>query len=215
MSKKIKIILSNSNRPNLSLLFHSYLLRKHNERMKYADEYGDGYDYASLAEYWDEVFPGWDSDDGNDFDIMYPLKGKSKSSRNSSRVKHKHGKRKGSRKCIDIDVPYSGYEDGFWGDDDYDDDYDDLSTGKIIWFYPDYHDKEYKLEFNSLKSFDKYCKKMGYSVPSYVATDIIYRTESHCCLNPLSEKDGILEVLSEHSYGEMFYEACDVSELSQ
>ena len=212
MSRKIKISISN-NRPNLSLLFHQYIDRKSKEvKIPYRYEDDDDYDYESMAEYWDKVFPGWD-DDG---ESLYPLVREGlggKRSKRGSRGKMKHRRNKKGKKLFDIDVPYSGYEDD---PTEYGDDYDDGDyQSKTIWFYPDYHDKDDKLEFNSLKSFDKYCSKMGYNVPSYVANDIIYRSESHCCLNTLSEKDGILEIMSAHSYGEMFYDACDTSELGQ
>lgn len=114
---------------------------------------------------------------------------------------------------FDISVPYSGDETD---PDEYDFDFtteDYNSESKEIWFYPDYHFKDDKLEFNSLKEFSDYCESMGYCVNKEVAADISWRYESHCCLNPGSEKIGLLEIMTEHTYGEMFYEACDESEL--
>lgn len=230
MSKRIKISF-NSNRPNLGILFHQYLDRKANENnIIYTED-----DYEDMAAYWDKMFPGWDDDFYDEGETVYPMlgdsyahgkKGKRKNadvsysfyddddSSKSSKHKHKRGGRRSRARLVDIATPYSGYEENpteIGIDDEYDDhDYQE----KAIWFYPDYHYKDDKLEFNSLKAFDKYCAQNGYSVPKYVESDIVYRYESHCCLNPLSEKDGILEIMSEHSYGEMFYEACDASELS-
>lgn len=228
MSKRIKISLKN-NRPKLGLLFHQYLHRKAEEyrNVVYTED-----DYDDMAAYWDKVFPGWD-DDLDDGDTVFPVTcdayGLNKNRKNgkkkdvsygfyddettTKRIKHKH--KRGSKKNkarIDIDVPYSGYEEN---PTEIDDEYDDNDyQSKTIWFYPDYHYKDDRLEFNSLKSFDKFCAKEGYSVPKYVESEIVYLSESHCCLNPLSEKDGILEIMAEESYGEMFYEACDASELS-
>jgi hypothetical protein len=219
MAKRIKISISNKKRPNLSLLFHEYIQRKATERSygRVIDYDYDDEDYEDMAAYWDKAFPGWDDDiDYNGPDTIFPIVcdtfGLNKGKR-GKRGKHKHTKGKKGRK-FDIDVPYSGFEDNpteYWGDDDYE---DGDGQSKTIWFYPDYHDKDDKLEFNSLKAFDKYCTKMGYKVPKYVESDIVYRSESHCCLNPQAEREGVLEIMAEHSYGEMFYEACDTDELS-
>jgi hypothetical protein len=222
MSKRIKISINN-NRPKLGLLFHQYLHRKakeHTNNIVYSED-----DYDDMAAYWDKMFPGWD-DDG---DVVYPMLGdtfglnKNRKKKKdvsydfyetTKRSKHKHrrGGKKSKDKHIDIDVPYSGYEEY---PTEIDDEYDDEDyQSKTIWFYPDYHYKDDRLEFNSLKAFDKYCAKEGYSVPKYVESDIVYLSESHCCLNPIAEKEGILEIMAEESYGNMFYEACDASELS-
>lgn len=237
MSKRINLAISNKKRPNLSLLFHDYIKRKASESRGRVITY-DGYDeddYEDMAAYWDRAFPGWD-DDLDDGDTVFPILGEAFSLNKNRKAKHKHKRGKNKRgseddsdeyadywnslvgknkkkKKFDIDVPYSGYEgcpteiDDEYDDDDYQD--------KVIWFYQDYHDKDDRLEFNSLKAFDKYCTKMGYNVPSYVSADIIYRCESHCCLDPRAEREGVLEVMAEDSYGNMFYEACDVEELSQ
>ena len=234
MSKKINITIPNKVRPNLVNLFHEYLSRKAKEPKRNMggteayifDEYDD------IAEYWDQMFPGWD-DDLDDGDVVYPpsnvivmkpkkeKKGKDKRTAYDvfwqqereeqwgKKGKHKHNKKKA--KTFDINVPYSGVEDDFdnisFATEDYETD------AKEIWFYPDYHCKEDKLSFNSLKEFSDYCDSMGYWVDKAVAAEISWRYESHCCLNPESEKIGLLEIMSEHTYGEMFYEACEESEL--
>ena len=172
----------------------------------------------------------------DDVDIVYPLGGAVLNSKKrkgkkdvystywtqedredkwSKKVKHKHKKGKKSR-VIDITQPYSGDEDDFdFNGIDIDfttDDYDDEQ--KEIWFYPDYHDKDDRLEFNTLKEFSDYCESMGYWVSKEVANEISWRYETHCCLDPDSEKQGLLEIITEHSYGELFYEVCKEEELS-
>jgi len=129
--------------------------------------------------------------------------------------KHKHSKGK-KGKVFDVDVPYSGDEENpnEYGFEDIRLDTEDYEpSSKEIWFYPDYHCKDDRLEFNSLKEFSDYCENMGYWVDKKVAEDISWRYESHCCLNPESEKIGLLEIMTAHSYGEMFYDACEESEL--
>lgn len=215
MSKKINITIPNKIKPNLVDLFHEYLSRKAKEpkasmggREAYLFD-----DYEDMAAYWDKVFPGWDEDLDDDGDIVFPNNVIYISPKTRKRGKHKHNKKGKKAKIFNISVPYSGDETDL---DEYDfdfatEDYD--SQSKEIWFYPDYHCKDDKLEFNSLKEFSDYCESMGYWVDKDVTADISWRYESHCCLKPESEKVGLLEIMSEHTYGEMFYEACEESEL--
>ena len=237
MSKKINITIPNKVRPNLVNLFHEYLSRKAKEPRRSMGGH-EAYlfdDYEDMAEYWDKVFPGWDDDDFDDDDVVFPKgeviimnprkdkKGKDKNTvydafwqqeeRCNKKGKRKHNRKGKKAKLLDITTPYSGDEDGYNFDEiglataDYD------SGVKEIWFYPDYHCKDDRLEFNSLKDFSDYCDSMGYWVEDDVAEDISWRYESHCCLKPKSERIGLLEIMTEHTYGEMFYEACDDDEL--
>jgi hypothetical protein len=189
------------------------------------------------------MFPGWDDSLDDDGDVVFPpsnvivmkpRKGKKCKDKNTAYDafwqlereeawgkkgrrgnKHKHSKGK-KGKIFNISVPYSGDEDNP-REYDFDDirlDTEDYEpSSKEIWFYPDYHCKDDRLEFNSLKEFSDYCESMGYFVDKKVAEDISWRYESHCCLNPESEKIGLLEIMTEHSYGDMFYEACEEAEL--
>ena len=201
MSKKITINISNKLRPNLSKLFHTYIIRK-------SSEYNEVDEYAEMMELWDRLFPGWD-EDLNDDEICVVDNIKDKSRRNKR--KHKKNKR-GRHKSVGI--PFDG-----WNDEDDDIDYDytisDYDDGhKEIWFYNDYHDKSDRVCFTSLDEFSEYCDSMGYYIPSNVSKELSYRYESHCCLNQEYKQVGILQILTGHSYGDMFYEACDSNELS-
>ena len=184
MSKKLKISLNSSLRPDLSSLFRSYLHRKTLEE-------------DDLNSYYDEdiynIYDDWYDDDCDSM-LLYPLARYGHSVRNYSNVMN-------NKK--------------FTRDDIYDEE-DDLSYNdceKEIWFYPDYHDKEDRLEFNSIKEFSDYCVSEGYFISDAYISDLRWRYESHCCLKSCGV-DGY-EVICEHSYGEMFYEACDVDELSE
>lgn len=192
----------------------------------------------SMNEDWDD---DWDDDDYDDYDIgddgeiIFPSSGvsqrvdddpdrtlrpgeyrrsaqdmdeywnKMKKLNGESKGKHKHRKHRSKKaKTIDINAPY---------DANYIDDGDAL-TCCTIYFYEDYHDKYSRVEFDSLADFDQYCNEMGFFVPAYVGEQIAYSPVSHCCLNPLAKEQGILEVMREETYGDMFYEACETSELS-
>ena len=245
MSKKIKINIPNKIKPNLISLFHEYLSRKAKEP-SHTTNYDEWDDYDDMAAYWDRVFPGWDDDLDDDSDVVFPPrnngvlilnpKGKRKGKKKDpfqdfwsqedreesffkggkGKMKHKKGKK---ARILDINAPYSGYEDDptEYNLDDIGFEYssnDENTEYKEIWFYPDYHCKDDKLEFNSIKEFSDYCENQGYFVSREVANELAWRYESHCCLCPESEKVGLLEIMSEHSYGEMFYEACEEHELS-
>ena len=135
---------------------------------------------------------------------------------NNRKKKHKRKRSRSKAKVIDIRKPITG----FIGDDEYNLDdihYENTSpgigpSGKVI-FYFDYHDNTDYLEFENLMEFSDFCEREGYFVPGYVEDDILYRNENHCCLNPIAKSRGVLEVMAESSWGEMFYEACDESEL--
>jgi K+-sensing histidine kinase KdpD len=88
-----------------------------------------------------------------------------------------------------------------------------ITNGKEIYYYPDYHNKDNRLEFNSLSGFSDFCEENGYNVPDHIATDIMYRRVSHVCLRPDAREYGLYEIMAEESYGSMFYEVCEASEL--
>lgn len=130
--------------------------------------------------------------------------------------KKPHRKKKSRARLVDINKPM----DGYIGEDDFS--FDDISFGGShssdddvrVFYYPDYHVKDDCVEFNSLLDFCDFCERNGFFVPGYVQDDLIYRKESHCCLNPIPYKKGVAEIAAEASYGELFYEVCEPSELS-
>lgn len=221
MSKKINIAIPNKIKPNLIDLFHTYLARKSTESRR-SNSY-DVYDeYETMEEYWNAMFPGWDEDITNDddSDVVFPLNGATSNRRKGgvedaydifwskdSKKKNKHrnkGKKSKKDKVIDIYTPYSGEEDDL---SILCENVDEDNELKEIWFYLDYHNKDDRMEFNTLKEFSDFCDRNGYYVRKEVAQDISWRYESHCCLIDNCE------VVCEHSYGEMFYDVCETSEL--
>ena len=88
-----------------------------------------------------------------------------------------------------------------------------MSNGKEIYYYPDYHNKENRLEFSTLSAFNDFCEDNGYNVPDHIANDIMYRRVSHVCLRPDAREYGLYEIMAEESYGTLFYEVCEASEL--
>lgn len=127
-------------------------------------------------------------------------------------TKHRGKRGKGGAKVIDINEPYNNNFIDYLNESKDENSGDALENCKI-YFYEDYHDKFDRTEFNSLYEFDQYCKEYGFSVPAYVAEQIAYSPINHCCLNPVAKEQGVLEIMREETYGEMFYEACESSEL--
>jgi hypothetical protein len=184
------------------------------------------------------IFPGLNDDDGcyydddeDDPNLVWPIipkkekKGKNKRNdddayaqywKNEERkAKKKHKKGKNAR-VININDPYSGDEENPTEYASYEDlESDGINDGKLIYFYPNYRNKEDRLEFNTLREFDDFCADYGYVVPPYVGEQIAYRRISHVCLRPDAREYGMFEIMAEESYADMMYEACDVTELSQ
>ena len=235
MSKKIKIPNENI-KSRLVDLFHSFMNSRKNHRGSYYDDMDDeelmwlqqqGFVFHDVIDddYANYYYSG---DDDNEIDVIWPPKSRtaddiysefwSKESKRNKRCKHKHRKGKKAR-IIKIDEPYDGEEEYDVNDDEYvsyeevDDD-NGVLDGKEIYYYPDYHDKENRLEFNTLKGFHDFCDDNGYSVPTHILNQIIFNRVSHTCLLPESKENGMYEIFAESSYGNLFYEVCEASELS-
>lgn len=237
MSKKIIVPLPNI-RWQLHDLFHEYLDEQY-ELEKTHRYYGgsDEYDYMDDDEVrWlmqqGFVFQGlnddgcfYDDDDDEDEDVIWPVVKKGKKEKTAyeqfweteekkAKMKHrKRGKKGKNARIIDINTPYSGHEENptEYGYDDLDS--DGINDGKLIYYYPNYRNKEDRLEFNTLKEFDDFCADYGYTVPPYVGEQIAYRRVSHVCLNPTVREYGMFEIMAEESYADMMYEAVDVEDL--
>jgi hypothetical protein len=218
-------------RPNILSLFNTWVKRRviedNDRRRSVYDIYDDDYEeeMETLRRYYGCVFSNsFDVDD--DGETIFPLKNDgettlrpgqykksademdeywdkmSKFNSNGTKVKKKHRKRH-KAKVIDINEPYNAnYID------------DDAPVYCTIYFYEDYHDKYSRIEFNNLFEFDQYCKENGFNVPAYVSEEVAYSPISHCCLNPLARERGELEIMRQETYGDLYYEACDTSELS-
>ena len=185
------------------------------------------------------IFDDYPSDDFNDEDdeddgcVIWPPRydkhNKKKKGKDSydffwegqakkSKKKHKRGGKRA--RTIDISTPYSGEEENPYelGDDEIFTDYvevddDGIVSGKEIYYYPDYHDKENRLEFSTLKAFSDFCDSNGYLISEEVSKKLIYNRVVHTCLRSDSSQYGMYEITAETSYGTMFYEVCENSEL--
>ena len=225
--KKIKVSINNI-RPNLYELFRKYISRR-NEDLSYC-QYDDEDLYAlGLLDLYDE--------DEDDYCVLYPSlitkkkhKGKYKKKyanndiyskyweEEENRINKNRHKDKNTITCYgENDLPFSGYED--CPNNEFSDD-NGLNSSQwdnniIIYYYPDYHDENSRIEFLSLKDFDDYCYEKGFYVPSSVGHEISHSFVSHVCLLPHYIDYGMRQIYAAPSYNELFYGVCDNSELSE
>lgn len=242
MSKKI-IIPSENIRYKLVDLFHAYMERYYKTKKSRKShcrnmyDWMDDYDDDELA-YWMAhgfIFPMGDEDDYDEDDcVIWPPTSSRKHDKKNDKDAYDffwEGQKKGKKKkhkrggkrarVIDLNAPYSGFEtnpcevsDDEISYTEYEEiDDNGISNGKEIYYYPDYHDKDNRLEFETLSSFCDFCEDNGYVVSDQVANDIMFRRVSHTCLRPDSKEYGMYEIMAEDSYGTMFYEVCEANEL--
>lgn len=223
MSKKIKIPSLNI-KDKLSDLFHVFMSNRfhdiQSQRYSDYDEMDDddalmwlmqqqGFVFRDIYE-GDYDYGNYYSDD-DDVETVWPIESK----RGKGGKKHKHSKHKKGR-IIDINTPYSGEESFDVNYSSYEElDSDGIFDGKEIYYYPDYRDKSNRLEFTTLVGFNNFCEENGYVLSDVVLKDIMYRRISHVCLRPSNDCYGSYEIVCEESYGSLFYEVCDSSELSK
>lgn len=244
MSKKIKIPSVNI-KSNLSDLFHMFINRKYKSERRRIELYDDmddeellwlmqqqGYVFHDIMD--DDYDYGNYYEDDDEIDVIWPPKSSKKGKKDKRRTaddiydefwntyekkgKRKHRKGKKAR-LVDINQPYSGDEEdpdevGFSPYEEVGDD-DGIMEGKEIYYYPDYHDKNSRLEFTTLKAFCEFCDDNGFTVSDDVANRIMFRRVSHTCLKPESREYGLYEIMAEESYGVLVYEVCDPCELGQ
>lgn len=193
MSKKKKVIVPGIAQRGLWGVFKSYLTRKKEEVNKRNYSYADFWDDDDYEEDMERLrmYYGYDHYDDDwyvdeDGAIIYPPK-------------------KETAKVIDINAPYSGFEED-------PDELDDTDAHKI-YFYLDFRERSDVEIFNSLKEFDEYCKEEGLYVPENVAENISYWSESHCCLYPVtSVLHEPMEIMAADSYDNLWYKGTYIEE---
>lgn len=91
---------------------------------------------------------------------------------------------------------------GEWSDDD-ENNYEPV--GKVIKFYPSIDDENTVIEFNSLKGFSDYCDEQGYKIGSVDYNNLVNWDVIHCCLDPISLEYGESEIITDNSYGGLYW----------
>lgn len=89
------------------------------------------------------------------------------------------------------------YRNGEWndGDEAYEEPF------KIIKFYPDIENELSYQEFHSIKEFNDFCDRKGYSVSNIDMNSLINQYLTHCCVDPVTRED----VITDTSYGGLYW----------
>jgi hypothetical protein len=141
-----------------------------------------------------------------------------------------------------IDEPYGVTDWRDWTYDDDDDDYSDYGNGgyydnddydyeedlfgkkmetqeKEIYFYEKldfsddgYEDNQYDHLFTNIKELKDFCTENGINIPNNELECIQYRQASYCTFDPLDKEKGILTLLSDNSWGSLWWECHDLNE---
>ena len=215
------LILKND-RPNFKEIFSSYL-KEYEEEMKKSyssrrysryDDYEDFYDayddYGGYSGYYDGV----GIDDYDDFNYSRSMELLDSYQRkysvtspnyydndmNGRKGKRKRLRGKNKRKNLEL---FPRHMDGI-GKKRYSDNKANMFSSHddtMIFWYDDVDNPDNNLTFYSIFDFDKFLEENGINVSSEEINNLMSRGLSHCCLNPSKCRDGILEIMSDSSYG--------------
>jgi hypothetical protein len=94
------------------------------------------------------------------------------------------------------------FRNGEWSDDD-EDNYEEAY--KNIKFYPDVTNEMSAIEFNSLKEFSDYCDEHGYAVGTTDYDNLKNWGVIHCCLDPIDLEYGEFAIITDSSYGGLYW----------
>lgn len=89
--------------------------------------------------------------------------------------------------------------------DDFEDDNNDENRYKHIYFYPDIEDEMTVKEFYSLAEFNEFCGKHNYLVGSVDFENLKNWGVIHCCLDPVDLEYGDNTVITDTSYGGLYW----------
>ena len=117
------------------------------------------------------------------------------------RYKVKNGKKgkkgKRGRNYKDLSLSY-GYDEGI-GFEDVE------SSYKLIKFYDNIENEFCAREFHSIKEFNDFCDEKGYYVSTVDHCTLIDNQVIHCCLDPVSKSYGEDEIITDTSYGGLYW----------
>lgn len=179
------MIILKQDKPNFRQLFKSFL--SNYRSVVYEDNYFSnifmGDDYADWYDYEDDDY---DYDDIRYNTIDYHSKSRKHNNR-GSRGKHK-------TKCIPLYPKSKKNKISSLLADDF----------IMVYFYNDINDPDNSCEtFYSLAEFDQFLEDNGIIVSELESSQIMNRPVSHCCINPLTEKSGIKELISASNFGSL------------
>lgn len=99
----------------------------------------------------------------------------------------------------------SMFRNGEWDDSDLDDEDNHEECYKSIKFYSDIENELSVREFDSLKSFNDFCADNGYIISTIDYNNLLNESVIHCCLDPISLEYGDKEIITDNSYGALYW----------
>lgn len=135
---------------------------------------------------WSEIYGSIDDYGFDDFENLYNKKRYKRFNKKSYKKhnKHNHGM-----------FPMDDYDN----EDNYDMPY------KSIKFYPDVDNELSVIEFHSLKDFSDYCSENNYVLSTTDYNNLLEWSVIHCCLDPISLEYGDNEIITDTSYGGLYW----------
>ena len=165
-----------------------------------------------------EDYPGFD-DEVDYEEISSKLSGRNRklkalNKKLFKRMNRTKGKGKGNKRY----EPINEDTDDFWANrhsmyhgevDDLDNE-DNYEEGyKCIKFYHDIENELSVQEFDSLKEFNDFCGEHGYIMGTVDYNNLVNNPVVHCCLDPISLEYGEKEVVTDNSYGALYWSVSD------
>lgn len=145
------------------------------------------------------------------YDDLYSKDSRRLKKLNKKLFRRENGKKKKGSKRYDYGY---GSEDDYWSnrhtmfsDDEWSDEDDD--SYKCIKFYSDIENELSVREFNSLKEFDDFCQENGYHLSATDYNNLVDWSVVHCCLDPISEEYGEHDIITDNSYGALYWTVSD------
>lgn len=124
----------------------------------------------------------------------------------SSSHRGKRGSKRNKKKSSIYKNDRFGRFNNLFDDDDIND-FDCLGMdAKTIYFYRDINNPDDYEEFYNLFEFDNFLRDEGIKITDYEVQKLMNRDISHCCCQ---NENGDVWLLSDHSYGSLYYEACE------
>jgi len=93
--------------------------------------------------------------------------------------------------------------------------YDIGTERKFIKFYNNINNEHDVIEFKNIKEFSDFCDKHDYYVSKTDADNLERWTTIHCCLFPLDNEYGVRSIVTDNSYGGLYWSVSDETMASE
>ena len=176
----------------------------------------EGWPSCMMYECMGEYFPGYDDEEGYDpyeeiFDGLAHKGSRKLKELNKKLFKRMNkggkkgkGKHRGSEEDDFWENRHTMFRNGEWSDDlDNEDNYED--PYKCIKFYSDIENEMSVREFYSLKEFNDFCAENKYIIGATDYNNLVNWSVVHCCLDPISLEYGENEIITDNSYGALYW----------